>query len=170
MEPSDENLIAVLLGGISGQGGGRILPGTAGGIGELLLIATRSVQNQTLDPLVPDRRPNAPLGSFLDTVFCQPGGGPGEPGKGSEYAIYGVFSAAQDGTVATLFQAGMGGGGGGWGAAGGTGDAIVLLADGFNTALNRGANPGGAGGKAINTNGHSVTWLGGSTRAYGAVG
>jgi hypothetical protein len=31
-------------------------------------------------------------------------------------------------------------------------------------------NPGAAGGKAINTNGHAVTWLAGSARAYGAVG
>lgn len=52
------------------------------------------------------------------------------------------------------------GGGGGWGARGGN----VL-----NTALAV-VSAGGAGGKAINTNGHSVTWLGGANRAYGAVG
>lgn len=160
----------VPVGGLSGQGGGRILPGTAGGVGELIYVSPRTVQAETIDPAYPDRRPNSPLGSMFDTVFCQPGGGPGEPGKGSEFKIYGVLSTMQDGTVQTFLQAGMGGGGGGWGAAGGSGDHLGFDQSlGYETRL-FGANPGGAGGKAINTNGHAVTWLGGANRAYGAVG
>ena len=57
------------------------------------------------------------------------------------------------------------GGGGGWGAAGGSGTQNLI----DFTAV-KGGNPGGAGGKAIKTNGHAVTWLGGSDRAYGAIG
>jgi hypothetical protein len=52
-----------------------------------------------------------------------------------------------------------GGGGGGWGASGGNG-----------TGTN--ANIGAAGGKAVNLNGRSVTWTGGSAstnRVYGAI-
>lgn len=161
--------VAQPVGGVSGQGGGRILPGAAGGIGELI-FAARSAPTETLNPAYPDRRPNSPLGWVFDTAFCQPGGGPGEAGKGSEYVVYSTLATLQDGTVQTNLITGMGGGGGGWGAAGGTGDALVFdSTSGFETRL-FGANPGGAGGKAIKTNNHPVTWLGGSNRAYGAVG
>ena len=160
----------VPVGGLSGQGGGRILPGAASGVGEVITALPRSVPTHTLNPAYPDRRPNSPFGQVLDTTFCQPGGGPGEPGKGSEYVIYSTFATLQDGTVQTNLHSGLGGGGGGWGAAGGAAAAWVLdSASGFDALVNN-ANPGGAGGKAINKNGHAVTWLGGANRAYGAVG
>jgi hypothetical protein len=70
-------------------------------------------------------------------------------------------AASQTGADVTTSNAGIfliGGGGGGWGARGG---------NAFNgTATSAGA----AAGKAINTNGNAVTWIGGSARAYGAVG
>jgi hypothetical protein len=159
------------VGGLSGQGGGRILPGAVSGVGELITALPRSLPTHTLNPAYPDRRPNAPLGWLdLDTAFCQPGGGPGEPGKGSEYVIYSTIITLQDGTTTIGLARGMGGGGGGWGAAGGTGDHLTFDQSlGFETRI-FGGNPGGAGGKAINTNGHAVTWLGGANRAYGAVG
>ena len=97
------------------------------------------------------------------------GGGPGE--TGSDGATGGLtpaqFASAPPSLIpltATLDFASyafpFAGGGGGWGARGGN----VL-----NTALAV-VSAGGAGGKAINTNGHAVTWLVGANRAYGAVG
>lgn len=155
----------VPVGGQSGQGGGRILPGTAGGVGELYTVAARSVPGVVINGGYPDLRPNAPLGWNLDTAWCQPGGGPGAMGKSSDFPIFGW-----DGGNGLVLESGMGGGGGGWGAAGGAAAALVFdSASGFETRVNN-ANPGGAGGKAINTNGHAVTWLGGANRAYGAVG
>jgi len=126
------------IGGISGQGGGRILPGSPGGVGEVFTNASRATA--VASPDYPDRRPNAPLGSSFDTGFTAPGGGPRQPGRGYLYEIFHVPNADTGGTVAVSTRAG---GGGGWGA---------------------------AGGKAIHTNGHAVTWLTGSERAYGAIG
>ena len=157
------------IGGISGQGGGRILPGAAGGVGELIMALPRSLPNETVSPAYPDLRPNSPFGWFLDTAFCQPGGGPGEPGKGSEFVVYAQIGTDANGAPVTNLYGGMGGGGGGWGAMGGTADAFVPGPDGLSQNT-PGANPGGAGGKAINTNNHAVTWLGGANRTYGAVG
>lgn len=150
------------IGGLSGQGGGRILPGTATGIGELILTTPRTDE----DPLVvsgePDRRPSPPFGSPIDTKFAAPGGGPGQPGEGDAFTIY-VRDVGGDNPVEP--QTPFSGGGGGWGAAGGAGRQTF---DDFTAQ--QGGNPGAAGGKAIQTNGHAVTWLGGSDRAYGAVG
>ena len=147
------------IGGISGQGGGRILPGAASGVGELILQTPRPVA--AASPSLPDYRPNAPLGHPFDTSFAAPGGGPGAVGKGDSFAVYLVSGA----TEPTYPRAG---GGGGWGAAGG---ACLIDTGGFEepTSITSG-NPGAAGGKAINTNGHAVTWLAGSARTYGAVG
>jgi hypothetical protein len=115
------------IGGISGQGGGRILPGSSTGIGKLIMP--------------------------VDDIFTAPGGGPGEPGKSDS------FNAGSGGIEP------FAGGGGGWGALGGAGGATLS-----DNTFQSGANLGAAGGKAIDTNGHSVTWLGGANRAYGAVG
>lgn len=149
------------IGGISGQGGGRILPGTGGGIGELHMTTPQFVP--TLSPGYPDYRPNPPYGGTAQTVFGAPGGGPGQSGKGDLFQVY----VGTDGFSTTVApRTGSSGGGGGWGAAGGTGlapGAAVL-------EVVAGGNPGAAGGKAINTNGHAVTWLAGSARTYGAVG
>ena len=65
------------IGGISGQGGGRILPGTGGGVGELILSATRFDATDNVAPGQPDYRPSPPYGAVFDTVFAAPGGGPG---------------------------------------------------------------------------------------------
>ena len=149
------------IGGISGQGGGRILPGTAGSVGELILNATRSDASANVAPGYPDYRPTPPYGSTFDTYFAAPGGGPGQPGKGDAFAVY-TFVNANDGTTSPVTP--TSGGGGGWGAAGGSGTQTI------DFTVQKGGNPGAAGGKAIKTNGHAVTWLGGSDRAYGAIG
>ena len=150
------------IGGISGQGGGRILSGTGGGVGELILSATRIDANANVAAGQPDYRPTPPYGSTFDTVFAAPGGGPGQTGKGDGFAVY-VSVNANDGTTAPVTP--TSGGGGGWGAAGGPGTQYLT-----DFTVQKGGNLGAAGGKAIKTNGHAVTWLGGSNRAYGAVG
>jgi hypothetical protein len=150
------------IGGISGQGGGRILPGGAGGTGELLLTAPRIDVTANVAPGHPDYRPMPPFGSTFDTVFAAPGGGPGQPGQGDGFAVY-VSLNPNDGTTSPVTP--LSGGGGGWGAAGGA--ATQFLTD-FTTQ--QGGNPGAAGGKAISTHAHPVTWLGGSNRVYGAIG
>jgi len=95
-------------------------------------------------------------------VFAAPGGGPGQPGKGDAFAVY-VSVNANDGTTAPVTP--TSGGGGGWGAAGGFGTQSLP-----DFTVQKGGNLGAAGGKAIKTNGHAVTWLDGSDRAYGAIG
>lgn len=150
------------IGGISGQGGGRILPGTASGVGELIFAATRSNVNAQVAPGFPDRRPMPPFGSTLDTMFTAPGGAPGQPGQGDSFAVYVSLNTSNGATTPVTA---VSGGGGGWGAAGGA--AGRYLAD---LSAQTGGNPGAAGGKAIATNGHAITWLGGSAHAYGAIG
>lgn len=151
------------IGGISGQGGGRILPGAASGIGELITTSPRQEVTANLSAAYPDRRPVPPYGSAWDTVFAAPGGGPGQPGHGDAFVVYGYLNT-DDGTTRPMTP--RSGGGGGWGAAGGAGTMVTN--DGY--VLTAGGNPGAAGGKAIATNAHPVTWLGGSTRVYGAIG
>lgn len=117
----------VYTAGVSGAGGGRILPGAASG--------TLSVNFSSNN-------------SSLLTSYGSPGGGPGQVGTGGTNA-----------------------GGGGWGAAGGT----VVTPETLDTSDPAGTKVGpdalgGAGGKAINTNGHAVTFSGGADRIYGVVG
>ncbi|NRP12172.1 MULTISPECIES: hypothetical protein [unclassified Aliiroseovarius] len=147
------------IGGISGQGGGRILPGTSGGVGELIANASRL--SITVVAGQPDYRPTPPFGAAFDTVFAAPGGGPGQPGKGDAFVVYVNLNTSDNSTSPVTATSG---GGGGWGAAGGSGTQTI------DFATQKGGNLGAAGGKAIKTNGHAVTWLGGSDRAYGAVG
>lgn len=149
------------IGGISGQGGGRILPGAATAVGELIL-ATGRLEVTNVAAGYPDHRPTKPYGSTLDTAFAAAGGGPGLQGAGDGTAIYHTINPN---TAEILPVCPIAGGGGGWGAAGGAATAYNL-----DPALQIGGNIGGAGGKAIHTNGYAVTWLDGSTRAYGAVG
>ncbi|WP_109389519.1 hypothetical protein [Salibaculum griseiflavum] len=149
------------IGGLSGQGGGRILPGSGGGIGELILSTPRVDIDQQVVPGAPDRRPSPPFGSPFDTIFAAPGGGPGQPGKGDTFTIYVRDAGGGNDNPERPFA----GGGGGWGAAGGAGTQTL-----DDLTVQQGGNPGAAGGKAIKTNGHAVTWLGGSDRAYGAIG
>jgi hypothetical protein len=150
------------IGGLSGQGGGRILPGSSSGIGELITSTPRIDENPLVVSGAPDRRPSPPFGSPFDTKFAAPGGGPGQPGKGDAFTIY-IRDPGGDNPQSPVTP--FAGGGGGWGAAGGAG---LQQTDQFTAQ--QGGNPGAAGGKAIDTNGHAVTWLGGSNRAYGAVG
>lgn len=79
-------------------------------------------------------------------------GGPGAGGNGGSYG---------------LEQGGRGGDGGGWGQPGADGQAATTAANPYTRA------PGtaGAAGRAVRTNGHAVTWLGGnnSTQVKGAV-
>ena len=103
-----------------------------------------------------------PFGWVIDTLFAAPGGAPGEAGQGDSFVVY-VARNANDGTLAPIKP--LSGGGGGWGAAGGA--ATRSLAD---FTAQAGGNPGAAGGKAIAANGHAITWIGGSARAYGAIG
>ena len=147
--------------GGTGGAGGRIMPGTGG--------ASRTAEFGY----------NTGGGGF--------GGGSGGSG--------GASSAYQLGTkLGDLYAGGAGGGGGGYGASGGasiktdftnspgvfptvsgtggsagaTGGSATAPSNGCNFAC-RG---GGAGGKAVNLNGYSLTWTGGassSSRAYGAV-
>lgn len=123
-----------------GGGGGRILPGV-GGVRRQLTFAYGSG--------------STPSGA---------GGGAG--GGGGAVPYFGAFgvgeaggSSNNPGTSITQSNVNGGGGGGGWGAAGGSG-AIW------------GSPPvtytGGAGGKAVNLNGNTVTWLANGTR-WGAI-
>lgn len=146
------------ISGISGQGGGRVMPGTACGVGEVFSRTDRPTYDAVT--AYPDLRPSKPRGSPFDTWFGSPGGGPGQAGASDTFVVYGDFN--QNVIKPTA------GGGGGWGAAGGAGRVETGLFE--DPTFITSGNPGAAGGKAINTNGHAVTWLGGATRAYGAVG
>jgi hypothetical protein len=141
-----------------------MMPGGPSGVGELIVNASRATVSAVAG--YPDRRPSPPYGSNFDTIFAAPGGGPGQAGRGDTYDIYHSVTNTQTGAIAAAYP--HGGGGGGWGAAGGAGGSH--LTGDINGSYTVGGNPGAAGGKAIKTNGHPVTWLGGSDRAYGAIG
>lgn len=93
----------------------------------------------------------------------EPGNGGGAGGGGGSMNNTGGGGAGGSGSAAggsgVTATGSRGGGGGGWGAAGGVG-----------TGANAG-KAGGIGGKAVVTNGHTVTWTAGSQPAtvYGAV-
>jgi hypothetical protein len=144
-----------IFAGMSGQGGGRIMPATRGGFGEFNYNEPLNVPDY---PPATDLRLNPPFGADFTTVWASRGGGSSQDGDSTGFAVYdGVY----DGEPATYIT--RAGGGGGWGAAGGDGSTIL---DPDNAV-----NIGGAGGKAINTNGHAVTWTGGqgTDRVFGAV-
>lgn len=149
------------IGGLSGQGGGRIMPAVQTGIAELILETPRVVPPFGIDTSIPDIRPTKPS-DVICTVWSGQGGGSGQAGTGDEVIIFGRlnFNSVLEPAHASA------GGGGGWGAAGGGGTARGP--DTFTGVI--GGKTGAAGGKAIQTNGHPVTWLGGSSRAYGAIG
>lgn len=60
-----------------------------------------------------------------------------------------------------------GGGGGGWGASGGSVPSVGFVSTLYDPIP---INLGAAGGKAINTNGFTVTFIGGSNRVFGVIG
>lgn len=93
----------------------------------------------------------------VSTIISQNGKGGGSGGGGTfrNGAVGGAGGSANAAGGAGTGTPGLrsGGGGGGWGASGGSSD-----------------NAGAAGGKAVNLNGKSVTWVSGNTtRVYGAV-
>lgn len=141
----------------SGQTGGRKMPattvqGVADGYGRLEVY-----QNDAplyVAPLFDTRANKIAVGYIFGSGAA--GGANGQSGEnaGDSHKI-----AAHD---SALYWVNCGAGGGGWGAKGGD------LVNTISTAPNY--SYGGAGGKAVQTNGYAVTWLGGSDRAYGAVG
>ena len=152
------------IGGISGQGGGRKMPAGATSIGELIINPTRFAPQYGIDTIKPDIRPTKPNSSTFDTVWSGRGGGAGQAGNGNDLEIY--WGRNNQGTSYAVYAAA--GGGGGWGAAGGSAESAGIE---FGVAAPiRGGILGAAGGKAIKTNGHAVTWLSGANRAYGAIG
>ena len=174
---------------ISGQGGGRILPGAASTANLSGFDASQSGWPTTPFLAVPgpvDNRVNT-AHTYHMTVNQQPfltntsqnnsgtfisgaqqsvtGGGPGSAGASADFIIH-YWNVNG---VATPVRGWGGGGGGGWGAAGGSG----IVFTGTDTTGNGGTSStiaGGAGGKAIDTQCHAVTWIAGSNRSYGAVG
>jgi hypothetical protein len=158
---------------VSGQTGGRIIPGTHYGLNTSGTGTTQaySTASQAGVADVFDYR-TFKISSFGEAVGA-PGGGAGQPGLPG-FQIYfaaGTITEPADGMLAR-FSSGntirsMAGTGGGWGAKGGD----MYLADTSTTPPTLAApTVGGAGGKAVNTNGFAVTWLGGQDRAYGVVG
>jgi hypothetical protein len=144
--------------GVSAQSGGRILPATDRMLQRdgLMQVAVgwNGVQ---YEGFTPDRRPIRQSSALLGGIGGW-GGANGQPGAKAGLTAEGAVVVWVD--AAGQAQSCASAGGGGWGAKGG---------DYSNTALG-GVWIGGAGGKAIETNGHAVTWTGGSDRAYGAVG
>lgn len=130
----------------SGGGGGRVMPGSGGGGGNY------NVSNSY-------------------------GGGGGGGGGGASLYCNSCFGSSTGGTGGSAGNAGSvgsvasynlpaGGGGGGYGASGGNG----VQGSSWNPYYT--TQTGLAGGKAINLNGKTVTWTGGSassSRSYGVV-
>lgn len=128
-----------------GGGGGRIFPGSGAGS-----VTVASPDAETF------------VGGY--------GGGAGGSGgayawKSTTWSGAGGSANGAGGNASTDGIGSGGGGGGGWGASGGAGFAD----DGGSPP---GWEYGGAGGgKAVQTNGNSVSWVSGDTsRVYGAVG
>jgi hypothetical protein len=160
---------------VSGQNGGRIIPGTHYGLTTAGTGVTQAWLNNdgVATNTIFDYRPTKRFG--LSSTSGAPGGGtnqPGFPGFDAGYAqnsftepAGGLLASFSSGTITALRS--IAGSGGGWGAKGG---------DHYRTPPTGGSpgpgdiTVGGAGGKAVNTNGFSVTWLGGQDRAYGVVG
>lgn len=152
--------------GISGSGGGRIIPGTdAGPSGQFAYVTATPytvsvVRTNNLNPTIG-------VPSLFMTVGVQGSAG-NDVGKGHTYVLYdGTLS---DGTVFKLRPSS--GAGGGWGAAGGSyaeysAIDVIATTSAYGTPVQI---PGGAGGKAINTNGFAITFVGGADRIFGVVG
>lgn len=139
-------LATFFVSGVSGQGGGRIIPGSGSETSSpWTYVTSAAVAGVTI---LADNRYNS-TGNFR--LFYESYGAPPSltngPGKGSEWL---VFAYSSGGTAYLYARSGAGGG---WGAQGGTASVA-----------------GAAAGKAINTVGNTVTWIGGSSRVYGVVG
>lgn len=132
--------------GYSGQGGGRIIPGTSENRVPWSLV--NGVTGSATTVLQDNRYNTTSLYYFAAEGFGAPPSSAGQAGRGSSYV---AFQYNGSGTIVTVNS--QAGAGGGWGAQGGTASVA-----------------GGAAGKAINTAGNTVTWIGGSSRVYGVVG
>ncbi len=159
----------------SGAGGGRIIPGVAGvGNNQHYSYGSTSLTQTYASLTINNLNPNVVINS-LTTIGFLAVGAPGtvgaNPGMDGGTVLSSGISAGDGTTVLQNYAAA--GAGGGWGAAGGSSGPIY---DYYSTTLATRVSglgnpqPGGAGGKAINTNGHAVTWIGGASRAYGAIG
>jgi hypothetical protein len=126
-----------------GGGGGRILPGVGG---PATIITS---------PFGVTRKEGAPGGGA--------GGAGGVQNLFATAAPGGAGGSANNPGTTAIVTAGLGavagGGGGGWGASGGNGSG-TLTGVLYTT--------GAAGGKAVNLNGNTVTWLANGTR-WGAI-
>jgi len=135
---------ATNIGWCGGGGGGRILPG----VGGPATVITSGFGTT--------RKEGAPgggaggAGGVGNLVGSSSPGGAG--GSANNPGTPGIFTGAGIGFIA-------GGGGGGWGASGGN-SAGNLTGVNYTSA--------GAGGKAVNLNGNTVTWIATGTR-WGAI-
>ena len=163
-------------GGVVSQLAGGSVPagGSGGSIGLSGGAGTQSRYGPVVNPLgsrfikigsgggggriLPGTAGAAGLNVAGNTDLSGGGGGAGGGGGGLYQDINGVTSSALGGAGGSAGNTGgnanpatVGGGGGGWGASGGVGNAAGAL-----------------GGKAVNLNGNSVTWVATGTR-YGAI-
>jgi hypothetical protein len=152
---------------MTGVGGGRIIPGTdRGPAGQSGLVGSPLYTYSSIS--VNNISPSLSTIGF-GTAYAVQGSAAGDVGKGSSYKIFQGVESTNGSTIIIRPAAGAGGG---WGAAGGTYQEYVSGTDTPATTSSYGpvSQNGAAGGKAINTNGHAVTWIGGASRAYGAIG
>lgn len=146
--------------GLSGRGGGRILPGSVSNDFAPWAAGGTGPTPSTANVLVDKRYQTVNSEASFNEALGAPSSAAGQAGRGNEFLAYHVATNNPGGF--TLYP--KSGGGGGWGAAGGNANMV-------DTNLNViGTYYGGAAGKAINTAGNTVTWMGGSNRVYGAVG
>lgn len=156
-------------GGAGGTGGGGYAGGAGGGLGQVGSNGAAATSRTTTAGGGGGGRILPGVGGSSGSYSNYPetyGRGGGAGGGGG--VITGVV-ASQNGnggsgnsvgqnstTYVGSLKVAIGGGGGGWGASGGYGAGT--------------SNTPGAGGKAVATNGHTVTWISNdTTRVYGAV-
>jgi len=140
-----------------GAGGGRIMPGVPA-------IAWGGTPTQLfLNVSIIAAGGEAGGAGGANTAYQNPGSLGGNGGGGN--------AAGGDGRQGSqpYRRGGGGGGGGGWGAAGGAGIFSPPLSGGGSFTFVLPAGAGGAGGKAINTSGNTVTYVK-VGNLWGAVG
>lgn len=154
---------------VSGVGGGRIMPGVYRGTAGVFSLFP--LGNLSAATFTPDRRNSALAAAYPNSNDAlgvnsvehgTPGGAPNTPGINTlDFGMQVVV-----GSLSPVYYP-QAGSGGGWGAKGGDAHGAT---PGGTAAAGVSFGLGGAGGKAINTNGHTVTFAGGSDRVYGVVG
>jgi hypothetical protein len=148
--------------GGGGAGGGGANPGGLGGTGGNGSVGTGGSGGRIF-----------PGSGGTGGVGATGGSGGGAGGGGS------IGTATSNPRTGTPVYGLPGGGGGGWGASGGLGyNALAGTPGSGGSANNAGSNAaasgtaysGGAGGRAVQLNGNSVSWVSGDTaRVWGAV-